>query len=418
MPAEVVATPAVEGSAMGARWGVLAVCFFAVVAEGVEIVCFGVAAPDLRVALGFSPQTIGVLASICAFGATFGAFLGGRSADLFGSKRMLFLAFLGSMLFTLGSGFSHQFASMFVSRLLVGIFAGVILPIVIAIAAEAGGAQGRVTRVSIVTAGLPAGGVVMGVFGASAWAQNWPSVFWFATFVPALVLPFLALILPPDRRAARPHGVDAGHPPRELETYRLIFFRGRRGWATAALWISGFSIQLIVYLLLNWLPTLMRLAGATRPQGATAMTLFSIAGLLGGFLFGGFMQLPRRWLVPLFACVGIVAGLLALLLPGVSIPGRLVGATLLGACAIGSQLLIYGYSAETYEKHHRGTGVGAAAAVGRVGMIVGPLGAGLAVGATAAPAILLALLPLTLLAGAGGVFLARRRPSVQTEPAA
>lgn len=414
--------PARSGSLVGAPgtllslqttgWITLTCCFLAAIVEGIEIVSFGVAAPELRTALGLQPASIGFLASAGVVGLIFGAFFGGRLADRIGAKKVLMFSVLGSALFALASALSHHFATLLVARLLVGMAVGVTMPNIIALSAEAGPERGEVARVSIVSAGMPAGGVVMGIFAATSLAHAWQSAFWFGTVVPALLLPLLGVSLPAGRSvpALRASEEDPG-APRPLAGYRFVLFGEGRAWSTVALWVSGFANQVIIFLLLSWLPTLMRAVGATRPEAVIAMALFNVGGVLGGFLFGPLMRRNTRWPVPAVSYTGSVIGLLALLLPNLTVSLRLFASLLLGVCAIGSQLLVLGLSAETYDARYRGTGVGTATAVGRVGSTVGPMIAGLAFStATTSPAILIVLLPLAIFAGGGSILLAMSRP--------
>jgi AAHS family 3-hydroxyphenylpropionic acid transporter len=80
---------------------------------------------------------------------------------------------------------------------------------------------------------------------------------------------------------------------------------------------------------------------------------------------------------------------------------------------MGTQALLYGIAPGCYETAIRGTGVGAAVCVGRIGSVVGPLFAASLVGAgRSAPQVLMALVPLALVGGLTAVLLSSRvRPA-------
>jgi len=82
---------------------------------------------------------------------------------------------------------------------------------------------------------------------------------------------------------------------------------------------------------------------------------------------------------------------------------------LAGATIIGAQLILYASAPLYYEKSIRGTGVGAAVGIGRLGSILGPLygGAMLALGGASA-AVLIGTIPFVLLGGGATLALARR----------
>jgi AAHS family 3-hydroxyphenylpropionic acid transporter len=390
-------------------WFTLLLSFLVAIVEGVHVVSFGIAAPDLHARLAIEPSRIGLLASLLFVGLILGSFLGGRLADRFGKKWLLVSAVLGSAVFALGSAFSQSFFSLSVARFLLGACLGVIMPNIIALAAEAGEPAGQVGRVGFVTSGMPGGGVMIGIAAATLLAQGWQTVFLFAASASALLLPFLIYLLPGERFALERLERFEREPP---SNYRAILF-GKRRWRTVAIWVSGFSNQLLIFLLISWLPTLMRAAGASHKGGAAAIALFNIGGLLAGLFVARFARGNKRWSVPLICYSGVILGLLVLLVQGVNLNARFGAVLVLGVCAVGGQLLVFGLSAETYEQPERGTGVGVATAVARVGATVGPAFAGAVWGSAASTAALLsALLPLSIVAGAACFWLAKRVPRI------
>lgn len=391
----------------GTYWTVVALCFLVAVAEGLEIQSFGVAASDIRAYFDMEASAIGILAGASIFGLIFGSLYGGRLADRVGRKRVLVVSVIGFCVFTIGTALSQSFEIMLFMRIMTGLALGGAMPNMVAMAAEAGDARGRVGRVSLVVAGAPVGGIAMGLFGTTGIAADWQAVFWFGGLAPVPLIPFLIFMLPGDRHDAQ---TDTGLADRGPAQYRFVLFGEGRAWQSIALWVGAFFTQLIIYLLLNWLPTLMRASGFAREEAATAIALFNLGGALGGIIFGRLMRREKRWPYPLMTYTGVVVTLLLLSLPDVPIVPTYFCAMFLGAFAIGSQLVLFGLSAETYAERFRGTGVGVSTAVGRVGSTVGPILAGIAVsaGATAAT-ILPALLPLAVLAGTGSVMLARRK---------
>jgi AAHS family 3-hydroxyphenylpropionic acid transporter len=73
-------------------------------------------------------------------------------------------------------------------------------------------------------------------------------------------------------------------------------------------------------------------------------------------------------------------------------------------------LILFALAPLYYRKGIRGTGVGAAVAVGRLGSVVGPLFAGvLLAGGGSSAAVLLAIVPFVLLGGAAAFSLTWRK---------
>jgi MFS transporter, AAHS family, 3-hydroxyphenylpropionic acid transporter len=393
-------------------WAGIALCFLAATTEGISLTSFGLAAADMSAALGISKQGLGYLASSTLIGLVFGALAGGRLADSFGAKRILVFSVAGFGLFSIATALSTTFTMIFATRLLTGLLLGGAMPNLVGVAASGRSTGSRVSRVALVVSGAPFGGVVAGLFGTSSWASSWQAIFIFGGVAPLLLTPFLALKLPNPPRLQNVSAQDRSPSLSGIRAYISGLFGEGRGLSTSMLWTATFATQLILYLLLNWLPALMRAFGFERKQAAIAILLLNLGGMLGGIIFGQLMRRSKRWLVPLMVYSGAILSLVALSLPSKGLLVTYLSAALTGTCVIGGQLLLFGLAPEPYEFGFRGRGIGAMTAVGRAGSVFGPLFAGALLGAGfASGSVLLALLPITLIAGLGATMLAKRMPT-------
>lgn len=383
-------------------------CALAVVVEGFELQAFGVAAAELRAALGLSAQSIGLLASASIVGLICGSLVGGRLADRVGRKHVLIPSialFAGFMLLT---ATASNFEMLFALRFLTGVGLGGAMPNLVAIAAEAGPAEGRLWRVTAMMSGFPAGGLLAGLFGVGPWATQWQAIFLFGGLIPLALLPLLMFGLPDTHRER----LKTGQPTdQSVATLRHALFAERRAGTTLLLWATFFCTQIIVYLMTNWLPSLMRADGFERWQAAAAISAFNIGGATASITIGWFMTRGRRWIVPLVNYGGMSVMLLVLSLPNMSFPVMFLCSLVTGGFVIGSTLLLYALAADVYATRFRGTGVGAATAFGRVGSTIGPVlgGALIGLGATSAT-VLPALIPLAIIAGITTTLVARKPP--------
>jgi AAHS family 3-hydroxyphenylpropionic acid transporter len=83
-----------------------------------------------------------------------------------------------------------------------------------------------------------------------------------------------------------------------------------------------------------------------------------------------------------------------------------------GVFIIGAQLILFALAPLYYGRAVRGTGVGAAVAIGRLGTVVGPIFAGvLLAGGGSSAAVLLAIVPFVLFGGSAAFALTWRRQS-------
>ena len=145
----------------------------------------------------------------------------------------------------------------------------------------------------------------------------------------------------------------------------------------------------MLYLLVNWLPTLLVNDGLTRIQAAGAQIGFNVGGaiaaLLIGYLLGG--RVRNASILVTFIALPLLLVALAKAPADVSIV--VVTVFLLGCSVIAAQAFLYVTAPVVYPTAIRGIGVGAAVAVGRVGSIVGPKSGGILKSAGHAPSQLL-----------------------------
>jgi AAHS family 3-hydroxyphenylpropionic acid transporter len=168
-------------------------------------------------------------------------------------------------------------------------------------------------------------------------------------------------------------------------------FAGGLLQSTLLLWIACFFTLTVLYMLLNWLPSLLIGQGYTRPQAGAVQILFNLGGAAGSVLTGRLIDRERAVRAVLIAYAGMLLSLAGLGLSG-SFGLMLVAGFAAGYCALGAQLVLYARAPALYPTAIRATGVGASVAIGRLGSVAGPLVAGqvLAAGAGAAGVMLAA----------------------------
>lgn len=271
---------------------------------------------------------------------------------------------------------------MTIVRLLAGLGLGGTLPNLIAIATDVSPPRRRVTLLGIVYSGLPLGGALAGAIAGSIDPTSWQPVFVAGGVGPLLLVPLLQLGLPSNS------AVRSGLPPDSRNGERSILARERRT-QTLLLWTAYFFTLLAVYLLLNWLPSLMAAKGGGRAGAPQAAVFLNIGAVIGSLLLGRLSDGRSTRLILVVTYAGMLASLLLLVIAD----RQFAMAACFGAgfFVIGGQLVLYALAPTVYPVDLRGAGIGAAVAVGRAGSVTGPLLGGLAlsmgVSATAVPAI-------------------------------
>ena len=164
--------------------------------------------------------------------------------------------------------------------------------------------------------------------------------------------------------------------PKDRTPIFEALFGGGRTLPTLLLWLTFLPTLLILYLMLNWLPTLVVAKGLDRAVAPQASLAFNWASVAGALLIGWLVdRFGPRWPLTL-AYAGLIASLVAL---GAASDHTMIVAYsgIAGFLLLGANYALYGVAPSYYPTAMRGTGSGASVGVGRVGSILGPLAAGL-----------------------------------------
>ena len=369
---------------------------------------------------GYDAQTIGFLATpiaesrdipVTAFGPIFSAsliglmiaaMLAGPIADRWGRKWPIIFSTFMLAIFSMLTAFSTSFNQLLIFRFLTGLGLGGALPNVVALSSEYVPKRLLAVLVSVLFCGLPLGGFICGMLSSAllpVW--GWQSVFYIGGALPFLLSLLLIPLLPESVKFLSQRGdnprkiaklmasiapeiaVDinqlsfaAPAAARKAVPIKYLFTDGR-AVGTILLWIPNFMNLLLMYVIVNWLPALLRASGMTVSDGVMATSFFSLGGILGslaeGFLikFGG----PYKILLSEFGLSGLFIASMAMMAD--SWPLVIILAFLLGFLVIGAQAGLNALAANFYPTSIRSTGVGWALGIGRIGSIIGPILAGM-----------------------------------------
>ena len=282
----------------------IALCFIVALIEGFDLQAAGTAAAGLRQSFALDPKMMGWVFSVGIIGLLPGAFFGGWVADRIGRKKILVGAVLLFGLFSLCTAYVESYSSLLLVRFMTGLGLGAALPNLIALCAEAVSERRRGTAISVMYCGVPLGGALAAVVAMFS-SEHWQTTFIIGGLVPLLVVPLMAWLLP-ESSAFRQHTTSAG--TRRASTTQALFGEGR-GRTTLALWLSYFFTLTVMYMLLNWLPSLLLEQGFSKPQAGLVQMLFNIGGALGSLLGGLLLDRCNGIKVVLFVYAGLLAAL-------------------------------------------------------------------------------------------------------------
>jgi AAHS family 4-hydroxybenzoate transporter-like MFS transporter len=371
---------------------VLILSFLTIVLDGYDTTAIAFVIPTLAREWGQAPSAFTPTLVATSAGAVVGYMLSGRLSAWLGRRRAIVT---GVLVFALGSVATAAAASipaLTALRLFTGIGLGAVLPAAVSLSVAQFDPKRREVVAVAVIAGLSLGAVIGGLSGGWLIGHfGWTSVFVLGGILPLLLAPVLWFGLPTDRAAKTSGSPVADGRVRELWVFGLRL-------QTGLIWGFAFLIFVSTYALQLWVPTLLLSYGFSPQQAPQGLAAFGVGGLLGAVLLtlfsavvGVFRTLPLLIAVSILAIVGavylVLSGPAALLVVGGMGLGLIAGC--LGQAAMAVSL---------YEPALRTSGVGWAAAMGRIGSIVGPMAGGLllASGQSARATILWACAPALL----------------------
>lgn len=386
-----------ESRAPGIRAVVFTICFCIAMLDGFDTQSIGFVAPVISQAWQLSPDSMGIVFAAGLFGLTIGALMFGPIADIYGRKGILLISVAIFGGFAFATAWAQTYHQLLLFRFLTGIGLGGAMPNVIALTSEYFPKRNRMTMVTLMFIGFPIGAVVGGLAGGKLIALfGWQSIFYIGGIAPLLMLPVILMLLPEsvrylakkDKLSAQfasilnrfeyrtkvdPAQLDISEEgPVQVSPVKVLFTEGR-ALATLLLWVVFFVNLLILYFLVNWLPTVMTTAGVSLERAIVAIAILNLGGVIGGFALSRLCDKvgPFTVLAPSYLLAALLVALIGQVVT--SIPLSLATIFFAGFFVIGAQFCVNAVAAQFYPTAGRSAGVGWALGMGRIGSIVGPM---------------------------------------------
>lgn len=388
---------------------IIVLCVLAALCEGIDLQAAGVAAGGIAAEFKPTAEQLGRFFSASTLGLFIGALIGGRLADRIGRRRVLISSIALFGLFSLLTALAADMTQLTWARLLTGLGLGGSFPILITMVAESSAPRRRSANVALAYAGTPFGGGLISLVTMLIAPSQWREVFIIGGVLPLLLAPLMMKKLGESPEFVRLGGHVPGQPVSGAAgagRFGAIFAEGR-AVRTLFLWGSFFLGLLTLYLLLNWLPTLMVENGLSKSQAAAVQIAFNVGGALAALLIGNLLEGRFRNASVVITFVAIPIMLLVLARTGPVFVTSVIVVTLLGCAVLAAQAFLYAAAPATYPTMIRGVGVGAAIAMGRIGSIVGPsLGGWLKAAGHNSSRLLMDLIPIAVLGSLAALYLA------------
>ncbi|MDF2558450.1 MAG: naiP [Bacillales bacterium] len=313
-----------------------------------------------------SLEQMKAIPSVNSIGMAVGALVFGILADKIGRKNVFILTLL---LFSIGSGltaFSNSLVVFMILRFFIGMGLGGELPVASTMVSEVAPIEQR-GRVVVLLESFWAIGWILSAVIAFFVIPNygWRTAM-FISALPAFYAIYLRFHLPDSPVTAAKTSTQS-----ILQKTRIVWSKQYIS-KTIMLWILWFSVVFSYYGMFLWLPTVMKEHGFTMINSFKYVLIMSLAQLPGYFTAAWLIEKIGRKFVLVSFLLG-TAGSAYVFGGAESLNTLLVSGALLSYFNLGAWGGLYAYTPEQYPASIRGTGVGMAAAFGRIGGIIGPL---------------------------------------------
>jgi AAHS family 4-hydroxybenzoate transporter-like MFS transporter len=376
---------------------VLLLMALAYTTDGIANQSLGLAIPALMQDWDLPREAFANIAAVGLLGLTLGAVVGGLLGDRLGRRTMMIVSTCFFGLMTIAQAWASDPGSLLVLRFLDGIGIGAMIPNGAAVLSEFTPRRERALALAIGMTFIAVGSMLAGIIGAAILEPyGWQGLFIALGAIGVAVSALLAVLLPESpiflansgasqdrlRTVALRCGLPVGerllvaNAPDKSATRRTPLselFAGGVASSTVFLWLAFFFCLLANYAMFSWIPAMLAGMGFALSTTGLGMTALSFGGIVGGMSSGWLIKRHgSRGTVLLLAAGGVVmAFALGFLIRGEvqSLTMILTFLALIGFFSSGLLNGLYTFSAFIYPDHARGTGVGAAAAAGRVGAI-------------------------------------------------
>jgi putative MFS transporter len=378
------------------HWKLLIISGFGWMFDAMDVILISFLLTPIRTEFGLDATQTGLVASAGFVGMFVGAAVSGRLADRYGRRAVFQVTLIVFSIGSLLSAAAPSFELLLAARIVTGLGLGGELPVVATLVSEYAPRASRGRFIVLLESFWAYGTILAGIVALVVLpAGGWRAAFLVGA-LPALYVAYLRRALPESPRYLAEHGrtAEADAVVRRVEregggalitvakpmpperstggSARLgSLFAPRYARRTAMLWILWFGITFTYYGMFTFLPSLLAGRGLSVVRSNEYFFISTLAQVPGYFSAAWLVErIGRRPTLVAY----LVGSAISAVLFGNSGAGAdaIVYAALLSFFNLGAWGVVYTISPELYPTALRATGAGAAAAVGRIGGIIGP----------------------------------------------
>ncbi|MCH4246855.1 MAG: MFS transporter [Acinetobacter populi] len=365
------------------KWALL-FAYFAMVVDGVDIMLLSYSLTSLKTEFGLSTFQAGALGSASLAGMGIGGILGGWACDKFGRVRTIASSVTFFSIATCILGFTQSFEQFMALRFIGALGIGALYMACNTLMAEYVPTKYRTTVLGTLQTGQTVGYIVATLLAGAIIPDHGWRVLFFITVIPAFINIFLQRFVPEPKswqltKIKAAQGTPAVETSRVKETprknksiYKQIFinFKHRKMFL---LWMTtAFFLQFGYYGINNWMPSYLETEVHMNFKNLTSYMVGSYTAMILGKIIAGYLadKFNRR-AVFVFGTIASAIFLPIIIFFNTSdnILYLLITFGFLYGIPYGVNAT---YMAESFSTDVRGTAIGGAYNIGRVGAAIAP----------------------------------------------
>lgn len=382
------------------QWMVIALCFLIALFDGFDTQAVAFTAPALLVHFDLETDALAPILTAGIVGMTIGAMLLGLVGDKLGRRKTLIICTAIFSLATIFIAYATNVDQILILRFIAGLGRGGATPVLLALAAEYSPQRFKGTVTTGVLLALPAGAMLGGLLAAKILpVLGWQGIYLIGGGFPLLLLFVIYFLLPESLEYLAQNNKSSSlrsiqkilnkispgigeikakdllqpNKTQQQKAKLAILFQNNLARTTIGVWGTYFFNWIAWFMLLSWLPTVLKQAGLAPENAPYASVTVNAAFIL--------FALPLAYWLPkvntakiltfmLITGLVIVAGL-GLLIES-NQWGYIFALIALAGFGIGGQQLALNYLVvAAYPTQVRATATGWAIGMGRMGAIVG-----------------------------------------------